>query len=175
MSPSRLFLIFPGFLYLPFSTMIKYIKGDLFQHRSANFTVLAHACNPFGLWGGGIAAQFKKKYPVSYKSYARFCEEHGPDLLGKTLLIPPESGNSQYIACLFTSDFQNGPNDILEHTRKSMLDLIEQLKLLENLETENGRLVVNMPKINLGIFNVRWEDTEAVLEELDLHINVYCL
>lgn len=112
---------------------------------------------------------------VSYETYARFCEENGPDLLGKTLLIPPESGNSQYIACLFTSDFQNSPNEILKYTRESMLDLIEQLKSLENLESEEGKLVVNMPKINLGIFNVRWEDSEAVLDELDLHINVYCL
>lgn len=155
--------------------MINYIKGDLFSHKAAQIPVLAHACNPFGLWGGGIAAQFRKRYPSAYKLYADHCHEHGNKLLGQTLIVPSGGSGSEkvYIACLFTSNFENSPDEIVDYTRRSMLDLSKQLKQMQDIEHEGSKPVVNMPKINSGIFNVPWQDTEAVLENSDLHINVY--
>lgn len=171
-------------LYKSFFFMVSYIRGDLFSHTSSQAAVLAHACNPFGLWGGGIAAVFKRKFPSAYKLYANHCKQQGPNLMGTSLLLPTEpndpgnNGNPPlYIACLFTSDFNSPPSEIVENTRKSMLELSHQLLLLTNVEKDSEKkVVVNMPMINSGIFNVPWEQTEAVLEKCpELHINVYTI
>ncbi|SGZ51632.1 CIC11C00000002493 [Sungouiella intermedia] len=155
--------------------MLQYIKGDLFSHTSSKKVILAHACNPFGLWGGGIAAQFRKRYPSAYKLYADHCHQHGNTLLGKCLVVPADAQSKVYIACLFTSNFENSPSQIVEYTKQSMADLTEQLKTMENVETHNGKTTINMPMINSGIFNVPWKDTEAVLQSTDLNINVYII
>lgn len=176
--------------------MIKYIKGDLFTHtpssRSA-ISIFAHACNCRGSWGGGIATVFYRKFPSAYKIYADYCSTHADDpskLLGTTLLIPssssdPGNENGQkivYVACLFTSDFYGKkkltPGDIAANTDLSMKDLNTQLELLKKEKeiesTDQGEVVVNMPKINAGLFAVPWEITEDVLNKFNnLHINVY--
>ena len=97
----------------------------------------------------------------------------------------PGNENGQktvYVACLFTSDYYGKkkltPSDIAANTDLSMKDLSTQLELLKKEKeiesTEKGELVVNMPKINAGLFAVPWENTEEVLRKFDnLHINVY--
>lgn len=163
--------------------MLHYIKGDLFSHASKTPTVLAHACNPFGLWGGGIAALFKVKYPSAYKVYASQCEKYGSALMGLALVIltlADDLGNNGklpvYVACLFTSDFESNPSEIVENTKQSMKDLFRQLRNLGELEKIEDKIVVSLPQINSGIFRVPWGQTEAVLNEItDLHINVYVL
>lgn len=158
--------------------MISYIKGDLFSHTARKIPVLAHACNPHGSWGGGIAAQFRKRYPNAYEKYAHHCKTNKSGLLGSTLLIPPSSERENvYIACLFTSDFSTDPPQIVSYTQSSMESLSEQLASLDNIERdENNRPVVCMPTINSGIFNVPWEDTEKALRHVtSLSINVYTL
>lgn len=80
--------------------MITYVKGDLFQSDSF---ILGHANNCYGSWGAGVALTFRKKFPKSYKIYQDHCKAHDAHtLLGTTLLIEPENGQS--VACLFTSD-----------------------------------------------------------------------
>ncbi|KAF3986379.1 hypothetical protein FT663_04202 [Candidozyma haemuli var. vulneris] len=155
--------------------MLNYIKGDLFGHTSKRVAVLAHACNPHGSWGGGIAAQFAKRYPDACKRYEAVCKEKGPTLLGTSCVLPPEGRQNVYIACLFTSNFDNSPSDIVEYTRQALMDLAGQLSVLEDVERDkDGFVVVNMPKINSGIFNVPWKLTERALLEADqLSFNIY--
>lgn len=169
---------------------IKYIKGDLFSHfpLSKNaVSILAHSCNCQGVWGGGIAAVFKQKYPTAYNSYRDHClnVEGGRGLLGTAFLVPTiatEPGNKGkgapiYIACLFTSNFSESPEEIVAYTRGAMTDLLRQVKMLHTLfETSStSALVVNLPKINAGIFRVPWEETEAALLEFgdEVQFNVY--
>ena len=137
--------------------MITYIKGDLFQVKSG---VLGHACNYQGVWGGGIALLFKQKFPEAYRHYQQICKEQGENLVGRCILI---SENQYQIACLFTNDYST-KKQILKHTEDSLLDLKRQIP---------PHTVVNLPKINAGIFNVEWELTERVLERVDEDYNVY--
>lgn len=155
---------------------LQYIRGDLFSAvSSSKTTILAHACNPFGLWGGGIANQFRLRYPEAYKSYKSHCKENH-DLLGSCALIESGSGGP-VVACLFTSDFNNTPDEILSYTKTALDDLKRQLGSMKNVEkSDSGHPIVNMPQINSGIFNVPWEGTEALLEECqDLSFKVYVL
>ncbi|BFZ53479.1 ADP-ribose 1''-phosphate phosphatase [Savitreella phatthalungensis] len=67
--------------------VVKHVKGDLFS--APRGSILLHACNCQGVWGGGIAAAFKKRYPNAYTIYRDHCKETPKNkLLGSTLLIP---------------------------------------------------------------------------------------
>ena len=172
---------------------INYIKGDLFSHKSLASAILAHACNCRGSWGAGVAAIFKRQFPSTYKLYVEHCKKYASNpsgLLGSTYLIKSESsdpGNSgrhnvAYVACMFTSDAfgrrKNGPDDIVENTDKLMSHLESQLAELsrtEPIEEQECAHVVNMPKINAGLFNVPWEETETVLKKHLVLINVYVI
>lgn len=139
--------------------MINYIKGDLFAAKG----ILGHACNCHGVWGGGIALVFKKKYPAAYKVYNEHCMSKTPSqLLGTCLLIPEKDSN--VIACLFTSD-GSSQQEIVEYTRDAVADLVRQ-----------SDKPINIPQINAGIFAVPWEKTEQALKQFpDSTINVYVL
>ncbi|KAK4205807.1 hypothetical protein QBC40DRAFT_214856 [Triangularia verruculosa] len=70
--------------------ILAYQKGDLFD--APPNSVLIHACNTIGKWGGGIAATFKKYYPAAFEIYREHCQNHTPDeLIGTALLIAPQS------------------------------------------------------------------------------------
>ncbi|KAK6205493.1 ADP-ribose 1''-phosphate phosphatase [Scheffersomyces amazonensis] len=171
--------------------MIKYIHGDLFSHtpiKKGAISILCHSCNCRGVWGGGIAAVFRRKYPIANRIYEDYCDEYRSQptkLLGTTQLILPEKDSEPLIACLFTSDMSGSgilpPHEIVHYTDLALQDLVKQLKHLQsqdkNIEvTDNEKLVVNMPKINSGIFNVPWDQTEAVLNKYpDVHFNVYVI
>ena len=144
--------------------VVKYITGDLFRHtaHSGKAVVLAHACNTGGSWGGGIAAVFRTKFPQANSEYSNFCHNNH-NLLGKSLLLKAD-------------DFSESPERIASYTYESLKDLAEQLELIPDVESNGDCKVVNMPKINAGIFGVPWELTEAELEKVkDLDFNVYIL
>lgn len=152
-------------------SLIRYIKGDLFNAPKGS--ILTHSCNCRGSWGGGVAAIFYKKFPKSYEIYKDHCMKYtAEELLGTCLLIPTsnnEPGGEGYkIACLFTSNGGGGtadpPSHILKNTDKAMNNLLGQLSPGEE---------IHMPKINAGIFNVPWNDTEEVLKNLNKPVVVY--
>ncbi|KAI5967992.1 POA1 [Candida margitis] len=158
---------------------VKYITGDLFRHtaQAGKPIVLAHACNTGGSWGGGIAAVFRKKFPQANSEYSNYCHNN-TNLLGKSLLLKADdfTDTNIYIACLFTSDFNQSPEQIASYTYKSLEHLATQLQSVSDIESNGPMKVVNMPKINAGIFGVPWELTKAELEKVaDLDFNVYIL
>ncbi|KAJ5259232.1 hypothetical protein N7478_012213 [Penicillium angulare] len=104
------------------------IEGDLFDAPSGS--VLMHACSAQGVWGKGIALEFKRTYPAAFQIYKTYCMEQlsnpgthdipnkvgnrPPRLyarypVGTTLIIPPQDEDqnrgrpAHWIACMFTS------------------------------------------------------------------------
>lgn len=145
---------------------IKYIRGDLFSAvaTGSNVPILAHACNPFGSWGGGVARVFAQKCPEAHNLYKEHCRK-SRDLLGKCFMAQPKNGEP-IVACLFTSDFEKSPEEIVAFTNEAIRDLANQARDLNSLEKdENGRVKIHMPQINSGIFNVPWKLTEDVLKQ----------
>jgi ADP-ribose 1''-phosphate phosphatase len=106
-------------------------KGDLFTSPPAN-TILLHACNCIGSWGGGIALAFKQKFPSAFETYREHCRAHSDDprsLIGTCLII--RGASEKYdIGCLFTSvgygKHVDPPPMILNATRKAVQDLMQQ-------------------------------------------------
>ncbi|EGS23968.1 putative ADP-ribose 1''-phosphate protein [Thermochaetoides thermophila DSM 1495] len=165
--------------------------GSLFPTAPPN-TLLIHACNTLGSWGGGIAAQFARLYPSAYKVYKSHCVRHKHnrgELVGRALLIPPldspslpglkEDGKGDgtgpgvrghYIGCLFTSlaygKKRDSEDKILAATAKAWRWL---MRLVCEAE-EGGEMIreVRMCKINAGLFGVPWESTKRAIEGVEL-------
>jgi len=145
--------------------------GDLFD--APDQAVLIHACNCIGLWGAGIAAAFKTRYPEAFIEYRKHCKSNDPENLnGSALLIPPleEEGPRHFIGCLFTSKRpgkgRDSPEEILGNTEPAMIDLMRQIALKPEISE------IRMCHINSGLFNVPWEHTKSLIEKLDFKENV---
>ena len=143
--------------------MIHYRKGSLFD--APPMSIIAHACNTEGVWGAGIAAQFAKRYPMAEKLYSEECKSGGA-YLGACLLIPTDK---HIIACLYTASLSKGQNrgakeSILWHTKESIKELLRR---------NTCDFPIHMCKINSGIFNVPWEETEKVLNEFNHDFTVW--
>jgi ADP-ribose 1''-phosphate phosphatase len=144
---------------------ITYKKGSLFDLQDPN-AILAHACNCKGVWGSGIAVEFKRRYKDTFDYYESECKKFDKKLLGRALVykeirIPDEDKRPRFVACLLTSyDYGNNKDSeskILKNTEKSMLNFLSVLK---------DGAHVHSPKINSGRFSVPWEKTEAVMERV---------
>lgn len=162
--------------------------GDIFS--APPNTLIIHACNCDGSWGGGIAKAFKDRYPKAYDEYAKHCEQHGHSLLSTAQLIPPvdaetavrgEDGSKEddndipkhFVGCLFTSRHfgrkKDSPTRILKATKPAMEDLLKQINAWDS-KVEKGDQIeeVRMCKINSGLFAVPWEKSKALLEKIDV-------
>lgn len=152
-------------------SQIKEHIGNLFA--ALDDSVLIHACNTAGSWGGGIAVAFREHYPEAYQLYNKHCTKvhnvkTNPVPTGTCLLIPPvetePNAPKHWIACLFTSakygKAKDPPHMILQHTGPAFKDLLVQLSAQPTMEQ------LRMCKINAGLFAVPWEDTKKVVENV---------
>ena len=146
-------------------------EGNIFD--APDHSVLIHACNCFGVWGAGIAAAFKDRYPKAYRQYYRLCKYNSPDeLVGTALLIRPSEkrGRKHYVACLFTSRLfglgRDSPEQILKYTEPAMEDLMEQIA--EVVRKGGTVSEIRTCHINSGIFSVPWERSKAIMEDLEI-------
>jgi ADP-ribose 1''-phosphate phosphatase len=148
--------------------------GDLFAAPPQ--TLLIHACNTIGSWGGGIALAFRNLYPAEFQIYRAHCARSSPNqLLGTALLIPPQkkgAGRGHWIGCLFTSRrygrAKDPPGEILRATGPAMRDL---MRLVVEEEVRRGVRVigeVRMCRINAGLFAVPWGRSKWAIEEMEL-------
>lgn len=140
---------------------VSYIKGDIFE-LAPKGEYIAHAVNCQGVWGSGIAEQFRKKYPESYREYVNYCLDWRPDQI-----IGESYETRENVVCLFTSKDYGGNKDgvdkIVLATRSALKDFLEY--------REDEGTTIYMPKINSGLFGVPWHKTEAVLKEFDGQLN----
>lgn len=131
---------------------IKYVKGNLFE-LAPKGAYLAHACNCQGVWGSGIAVEFRKRFPEAYLKYVDLCINHSEFLSGKF-------ADEGLIIMLFTS-FDYGKNkdsvSVILNNTESALKMMSRTSIKE----------LHMPKINSGLFGVPWEETEAILKKFD--------
>lgn len=148
--------------------MIKYEKMDLFLAPEGS--ILVHACNSRGIWGSGIAKEFKKRFPKSFEFYNAHCRYHDEPLMFPMVLCPEE--NDYRVACLITSDNYGDKVDpeykILKNTENALKVFFKEVlpvQTLENRLCKRGPVVIYSNKFNSGLFKVPWKKTEAVLNK----------
>jgi ADP-ribose 1''-phosphate phosphatase len=141
---------------------IIYKKQSLFDAPKGS--LLCHATNCQGVWGSGIAKEFKTRFPKSYLDYNEYCRvmpiNVGP-IEGSAMLCDPE--NEYQVGCLMTSGNFGSKVDqeeqILNNTYSAILELFE-------FNQFHDKRPIYSNKFNSGLFNVPWEKTEAILLEL---------
>lgn len=143
---------------------IQYKKMSLFDAPEGS--ILVHACNAKGVWGSGIAAAFKEKYPRSFIEYKNFCtigllNDAKYGAAGRSLITNQE--NKRFVGCLVTSfDYgrdRDSVSDIVSQTYLAMQELITGV-YSNNLQ---GKTIYSN-KFNSGMFKVDWRYTEKVLQ-----------
>ena len=136
--------------------MIKYKQMSLFDAPEGS--MLVHACNAQGVWGSGIAAEFKKRYPRSYKEYGEFLDSQYTGV-GDTFLHSQE--NKRHVVSMITSwDYGKKvdcPAVILVNTVLALDDFV-------NCLTFDNKKPIYSNKFNSGMFKVPWTDTEKILQ-----------
>ncbi|KAH7063010.1 hypothetical protein BKA62DRAFT_666531 [Auriculariales sp. MPI-PUGE-AT-0066] len=147
--------------------VVGHIQGDLFTAPAGS--ILVHACNTQGSWGGGIAVAFRQRFPLAYQKYNAHCLKNGDSLVGKCLILRAAGGDERHdVACLFTSRRygarKDAPSAILGATERALQDLKKQ-----NAEGK----ALHACKFNSGKFGVPWTDTEAVIQRVDVAMTVY--
>ena len=134
-------------------------KGDMLRHMNTK-DVFVHACNCKGVWGRGIAKQFKQDFPEAFQQYKSFCSY--PDTQPGDAFIVEERGFK--IGCLLTSrgygQYTDDPKKIIVNTHRAVKDLLDQIKTPE--------VHIQSNVFNSGLFGVPWKHTQKVLERIGL-------
>lgn len=127
--------------------MITYKKMSLFDAPKG--ALLMHACNAQGVWGSGIAKEFKVRYPAAFEWYRMCCDIE--DMVGQACI-------SGYVGCLVTSENYGNKKDSPDKI------IIQTILALQSLIDQTSEKTIYCNKFNSGLFAVPWERTEAVLE-----------
>ncbi|KAJ5614788.1 hypothetical protein N7528_008442 [Penicillium herquei] len=182
------------------SERVREQPGSIFDAPEGS--ALMHACSARGAWGKGIALDFRKKFTKQYAKYRAYCADleksrqmhdipnlnpNGPRKIsvplpvGTALIIPPEESNTvrprrqkdHWLICLFTSmDYGlrvDSPDRIINNTAAALNDLKSQLWKMNG---DTAPHQIYSCRINSGLFNVPWERTMALLEEIPVPLKI---
>lgn len=124
------------------------VLGDLFD---AGLPALGHGCNCAGSMSGGIAVDFRRRFPEMHAKYVRDCD-NGDFRLGSFTVWEAPSMTVDNLAT------QGRPG------RHADIDAIASSvqAALSDAETR-GVTALGLPRIGAGIGGLRWSDVEQVL------------
>jgi ADP-ribose 1''-phosphate phosphatase len=127
---------------------------DLFDSPAGGY--LVHSCNGLGVWGAGIAAGFRERFPDSHRVYKQRCLfEPWAVLAGRALVLPEENGHR--VVCLMVSERPGLPQDLAlarSLQQKALSRLIDWLPIGASVSSN---------RFGSGIFGLDWDVTEARL------------
>lgn len=145
--------------------MINYEKKSLFDVKGK--VILTHAANCQGVMGSGIAKEFKQRFPEAVALYAYDFSttgqrpSHQPLGAGKAKLYPTKNPDI-FMGCLFTSWNYGAkvdkPGAIIEYTKHALPKFLRLVQAMPDFKIYSN-------KFNSGLFNVPWEQTEALIVE----------
>lgn len=146
--------------------MISYKKMSLFDAPNGSYIV--HACNSQGVWGSGIAVDFKRLYPQAFEVYHRACQGNSKFALGKSWSIWDKTHN---VVCLIVSEgygkTKSSEEEILKNTEMALRSHLEYVK---NNDKNCKEIYSN--RFNSGFFAVPWNKTEKVLQKVLKEYNI---
>jgi ADP-ribose 1''-phosphate phosphatase len=144
---------------------LKYEKKSLFDVQGK--AILTHAANCKGVMGSGIAKEFKRRFPEAVAAYAWDFNRTGqrgslPIIGAGTAKIYKTNNPNIFMGCLFTSwnygKFVDKPGAILDYTKFALPKFLRLAQAMPEFKIYSN-------KFNSGLFNVPWEQTEALIVE----------
>jgi O-acetyl-ADP-ribose deacetylase (regulator of RNase III) len=144
---------------------ITYVAGDIFD---SDVDCIVNPVNTVGVMGGGLALEFKKRYPHMFQMYTKHCNS-GALQVGRIMFY--RAVDDTKIICLFpTKDDWRNP---------SKLEFIERgLKAFTRHYQEWDIKSVAFPKLGCGLGGLDWEHhvrpmMEQHLGELPIEVSIY--
>lgn len=142
--------------------MVKHLKQSLFD--APEDSIIIHACNAQGVWGSGIAKEFKTRYPESFEWYSDHCKS--PKALGEGRLsyLTEEPHKVGWIITSYNyGNKKDSKVSILGNTALALNDLCNSIYL-----KMSGYNIIEVysNKFNSGLFGVPWEESEEVLNQV---------
>lgn len=140
--------------------MLKYEKKSLFDVPEGSLIV--HGCNAQGVWGRGIAKEFKERYPKAYELYQQDCARYKntPFRTGRAGYF--NNNEKHWVGWLITSDGYAKNTDSVEIIKINTTLALNQLLLWVSDDALSSTIYSN--KFNSGLFRVPWEETERILK-----------
>jgi O-acetyl-ADP-ribose deacetylase (regulator of RNase III) len=129
---------------------IEYISGNIFD-SSAH--ALVNPVNCVGVMGGGLALEFKRKYPTNYEVYKDACTSG--KLRPGIVLWEYDSCTCKYIANFPTKDHFINPSKLV-YIKEGMEDLVKGIRL-HNIGS------VAIPKLGCGLGGLEWKEVEKII------------
>lgn len=135
---------------------IEYLNQDLFDVPEGS--ILVHAVNAQGVWGSGIAAEFKKRFPYAFEQYNKYCQHFNKTGNGIIIKGSFTDWNEPVtnVGCLFTSNKYGKDKDDKETIKVQTATALKEIIKYGNVFYSN--------KFNSGLFGVPWEETEFILK-----------
>ena len=144
---------------------LTYTEGDIFDSSA---TCIVNPVNTVGVMGGGLALEFKKRYPHMFHVYTKHCKS-GALQVGRIMFY--RAVGDTRIICLFpTKEDWHNP---------SSLNYIERgLKAFTQSYQEWEIQSVAFPKLGCGLGGLDWEHhvqpmMERYLSELPIEVSIY--
>jgi O-acetyl-ADP-ribose deacetylase (regulator of RNase III) len=130
--------------------MLEFKNGNMFR---INAHILVNTVNCFGVMGGGIALEFKNKYPKMYKDYYHDC------LLGNYKPGEPVAWTDDKVIIINfpTKNHYRNPSE-LKWIETGLIWLKEFLK-------DKNDLVVALPALGCGLGGLKWENVKPLIEQ----------
>ncbi|KAI9810752.1 MAG: ADP-ribose 1''-phosphate phosphatase [Pycnora praestabilis] len=123
-----------------------------------------------------------RNYRTAFYLYRNHCadsDETKEDIIGTTLLIPPQvrdMPHKHWIACLLVSvgvgTNKSGMMSIIKHTRTALHDLKVQIAARKDQSPSQAVGPLYACRINEGLFKVEWLLSKKLLEDSELRIVV---
>jgi O-acetyl-ADP-ribose deacetylase (regulator of RNase III) len=131
--------------------MLERGQGNLLE---AQVDALVNTVNTEGVMGKGIALQFKKAFPTSYKAYRKECEA-GQVRVGKVLVVDLGTLQPRFIIHFPTKKHWRQPSR-LEYVKDGLVDLVAQVRAL-------GVRSIAVPPLGCGNGGLAWSDVRPLV------------
>ena len=133
--------------------MIEQVTGDLFD---SGCEALVKAVNVVGVMDGGIAAEFKRRFPDYFEDYAQFCEE-AMICVGHCETYPTGVEQPRFIVSFPTKQHFRNPSEP-EYIARGLNDL---RLVIEELEIKS----IAIPALGCGLGGLEWAEVAPLIHE----------
>lgn len=136
--------------------MIHFCPGqDIFNSTA---TILVNPTNAVGVMGGGLALQFKKRYPAMFEEYVLRCREglHKPGV-NHYFSIPDEDPNKHLFICNLATKAHFRDDSEYCYVADGLRDLRSIMMRLPATSS------VAIPPLGCGLGKLKWEVMEPLI------------
>ena len=138
--------------------MLIYKKGNLLEAKE---DLICHQCNTIALFGGGLAAQIKRKYPGCEKAVQDFVERHSEDIIGRYYYYYIE-GRNTIVNCFTQNEDFTTNTEAIERIFSHLLGMCS-----------TNHLSIAIPYMyGCGIARGNWTEVREIFTNLSIKYQV---